>query len=145
MEGIKRLENMLEGQKDKYLNIIAKHLMQHTELDQAFLNEEKNFKDMAEYIKGKAKKEATGGVAVIEDATVFKWAVDYFIKSNNELGIKKTRLDRGKHGDVSKVEVKESEDEFGSIFDSDDENKNVATESNETKKEKIEQISLFGI
>lgn len=142
MEGIKRLEKMLEGQKDKYLNIIAKHLMQHTELDQAFLNEEKNFNDMAEYIKGKAKKQATSGVAVIEDEIVFKWAREYFIKSNKELEIKKTRLDRGKHGDVSKVEVKESEDEFGSIFDFDDSNENT---SNNNKKEESEQISLFGI
>ena len=142
MEGIERLAKMLEGQKDKYLNIIAKHLMQHTELDQAYLNEEKNLKDMAEYIKGKAKKQATGGVAVIEDEIVFKWAREYFIKSNNELGIKKTRLDRGKHGDVSKVEVKESEDEFGSIFDFDDNNENT---SNNNKKEESEQISLFGI
>ncbi len=144
MEGIERITKMLKGQKDKYLNVIAKHLMQHTELDQAFLNEEKNFKDMAEYIKGKAKKQATDGVAVIEDATVFKWARDYFIKSNKELGIKKTRLDRGKHGDVSKVEVKESE-EFGSIFDSDEDNKEISTEDNKDKKEEIEQISLFGI
>lgn len=137
MEGIKRLAKMLEGQEDKYLNIIVEHLMQHTELDQAFLNEEKNFKDMAEYIKGKAKKQATGGVAVIEDATVFKWAIDYFIKSNDELGIKKTRLDRGKHGDVSKVEVKENEDEFGSIFDANND------KEMDNKRDEIEQISFF--
>lgn len=137
MEGIKRLAKMLEGQEDKYLNVIVNHLMQHTELDQAFLNKEKNFKDMAEYIKGKAKKQATGGVAVIEDATVFKWAIDYFIKSNDELGIKKTRLDRGKHGDVSKVEVKENEDEFGSIFDTEND------EEMDNKRDEIEQISFF--
>ena len=126
MEGIERISKMLEGQKDKYLNVIVEHLMQHTELDKAFKNKEKNLKDMAEYIKSKAKKQATGGVAVIEDAIVFEWAIDYFVKSNNELGIKKTRLDRGKHGDVSKVEVKESEDEFGSIFDFDDSNENTS-------------------
>ena len=145
MEGIERISKMLEGQKDKYLNVIVEHLMQHTELDQAFKNKEKNLKDMAEYIKSKAKKQATGGVAVIEDAIVFEWAIDYFVKSNNELGIKKTRLDRGKHGDVSKVEVKESEEEFGSIFDSDEDNKEISTEDNKEKKEEIEQISLFGI
>ena len=145
MEGIERISKMLEGQKDKYLNVIVEHLMQHTELDQAFKNKEKNLKDMAEYIKSKAKKQATGGVAVIEDAIVFEWAIDYFVKSNNELGIKKTRLDRGKHGDVSKVEVKESEEEFGSIFDSDEDNKEISTEDNKEKKEEIEQISLFDI
>lgn len=140
MDGIKRLADMLEGQKDKYLNIIVNHLMLQTEMNEAFLNEEKNLKDMATYIKDKAKKQAKGGVAVIEDAVVFKWAKEYFIKSNKELGIKETRLDRGKHGDVTKVEVKENEDEFGSIFDFDDNHKNNIDNN---KKDEIEQISIF--
>lgn len=140
MDGIKRLADMLEGQKDKYLNIIVNHLMLQTEMNEAFLNEEKNLKDMATYIKDKAKKQAKGGVAVVEDAVVFKWAKEYFIKSNKELGIKETRLDRGKHGDVTKVEVKENEDEFGSIFDLDDNHENNIDNN---KKDEIEQISIF--
>ena len=55
MEGIKRLAEMLEGQKDKYLIIIVNHLMLQTEMNEAFLNEEKNLKDMATYIKDTAK------------------------------------------------------------------------------------------
>lgn len=140
MEGIKRLAEMLEGQKDKYLIIIVNHLMLQTEMNEAFLNEEKNLKDMATYIKDTAKKQAKSGVAVIEDAVVFKWAKEYFMKSNKELGIKETSLDSGKHGDVSKVETKENEDNFGSIFDIDDNNENT---SDNSKKEDIEQISLF--
>ena len=148
MEGIKRLAEMLEGQKDKYLIIIVNHLMLQTEMNEAFLNEEKNLKDMAINSpvivicgdKDTAKKQAKSGVAVIEDAVVFKWAKEYFMKSNKELGIKETRLDRGKHGDVSKVETKENEDNFGSIFDIDDNNENT---SDNSKKEDIEQISLF--
>ena len=134
MEGIKRLAKMLEGQKDKYLNIIVKYLMQHTELDQAFQNKEKNLKDMAEYIKGKAKKQATGGVAVIEDAIVFEWAIDYFIKSNEELKIKKATT---KKDEVEKVKNDKTADEFGSIFDTNND------EKTDTKKEEVEQISLF--
>lgn len=141
MEGIKRLAEMIEGQKDKYLIIIVNHLIQQTEMNESFLNEEKNLKDMATYIKDKAKKQAKDGVAVIEDAIVFKWAKEYFIKSNKELGIKETRLDRGKHGDVSKVEIRENEDDFGSIFDFDANNESNSANS---KKEDIEQISLFG-
>ena len=134
MEGINRLAKMLEGQKDKYLNIIVNHLMQHVELDQAFLNEEKNLKDMAEYIKGKARKEASGNVAVIEDSVVFDWAKEYFNKSNEELGIKKQADKTMKN--TTKENNKEN-DEFGSIFD---------FESNEnTEKEKNEQISLFSV
>ena len=40
MEGIKRLAEMLEGQKDKYLIIIVNHLMLQTEMNEAFLNED---------------------------------------------------------------------------------------------------------
>ena len=135
MDGIERLAKMLEGQKDKYLKIIVNHLMNFKELNEAYLNEEKNLKDMATYIKDKAKKQASGGVAIIEDDIVFKWAKDYFIKSNEELKIKKA--------ESKKIEKNtETNDEFGSIFDSCS-NENNVIESN--KKKEIEQISLFGI
>lgn len=140
MEGIQRLSKMVEGQKDKYLNIIVNHLKLHTELNEAFLNEEKNLKDMAEHIRNKAKKQSSNGVAVIEDETVFKWAREYFIKSNNELGIKKVKLEKCKHGDIKKVEVKDND--FGSIFDFEDDN-TTESENTNNSKENIEQISLF--
>ena len=134
MNGIERLSNMLECQKDKYLNVIVNYLMLQTEMDEAFLNEEKNLKDMATYIKDLARKQATNNVAVIEDEIVFQWAKDYFIKSNKELGIVKTRIERGKHGDAIKVPIEE--DEFGSIF-------GIEPVGKVEKKKDIEQISLF--
>lgn len=130
MNGIERLSEMIKGQKDKYLQIIVNHLMLQTEMSEAFLNEEKNLKDMATYIKDLAKKQATNNVAVIEDAVVFQWAKDYFNKSNEELGIKKIE-------EKNKTETVEK-DEFGSIFDLNNSNKNT-----ENKKEEIEQITLF--
>lgn len=130
MNGIERLSEMIKGQKDKYLQIIVNHLMLQTEMSEAFLNEEKNLKDMATYIKDLAKKQATNNVAVIEDAVVFQWAKDYFNKSNEELGIKKIEAKNNKET-VEK-------DEFGSIFDLNNTNKNT-----ENKKEEIEQITLF--
>lgn len=133
MEGIKRLANMLEGQKDKYLIVIVNYLMLQTEMNEAFLNEEKNLKEMATYIKDLARKQATNNVAVIEDEVVFQWAKDYFNKSNKELGITKTE---SKVNKTVKKETTKIEDEFGSIFG------NAPTEVGEMKKE-IEQISLF--
>lgn len=130
MNGIERLSEMIKGQKDKYLQIIVNHLMLQTEMSEAFLNEEKNLKDMATYIKDLAKKQATNNVAVIEDAVVFQWAKDYFNKSNEELGIKKIEVKNNKET-VEK-------DEFGSIFDLNNTNKNM-----ENKKEEVEQITLF--
>lgn len=130
MNGIERLSEMIKGQKDKYLQIIVNHLMLQTEMSEAFLNEEKNLKDMATYIKDLARKQATNNVAVIEDEVVFQWAKDYFNKSNEELGIKKIEVKNNKET-VEK-------DEFGSIFDFNNSNKNT-----ENKKEEIEQITLF--
>lgn len=130
MNGIERLSEMIKGQKDKYLQIIVNHLMLQTEMSEAFLNEEKNLKDMATYIKDLARKQATNNVAVIEDAVVFQWAKDYFNKSNEELGIKKIEAKNNKET-IEK-------DEFGSIFDFNNSNKNT-----ENKKEEIEQITLF--
>lgn len=130
MNGTERLSEMIKGQKDKYLQIIVNHLMLQTEMSEAFLNEEKNLKDMATYIKDLARKQATNNVAVIEDAVVFQWAKDYFNKSNEELGIKKIEVKNNKET-VEK-------DEFGSIFDFNNSNKNT-----ENKKEEIEQITLF--
>lgn len=135
MEGIKRLSKMLEGQKNKGLIRIVNHLMLQTEMDEAFLNEEKNLKDMAEYIYNTAYKQKTNKVEMIEDEVVFQWAKDYFIKTNKELGIKTMKVEKVKHSVISKVEVKD--EEFGSIFDSTD---NSCTEK---KQENIEQISLF--
>lgn len=135
MEGIQRLSKMIEGQKDKYLIIIVNHLMLQTEMNEAFLNEEKNLKEMATYIKDKARKQATNGVAVIEDDVVFQWAKDYFNKSNKELGIKKIE----KATKVENKEDKKTDGEFGSIFDIEE-----RVEKQEDKKD-IEQISLFGI
>lgn len=137
MNGIQRLSEMIKGQKDKSLIKIVSYLMLQTDMDQDFLKEEKELKEMAEYIKGLAKKEATNGVAIIEDETVYSWAKEYFIKSNKELGIKKYKIEKSKHGDVKKVEIKDEDDEFGSIFGESVENEQAE------KKEEVAQISLF--
>ena len=140
MNGISRLANMIKGQKDKYLIKIVEHLLLQTEMDQDFLKEEKNLKDMAEYIKDLARKQATNGVAVIEDDEVYRWAENYFKKSNEELGIKKTKSTEKKVEKV--VENNKDNDEFGSIFGSIFDSAPVEQEK---KKEEIEQISLFGM
>ena len=71
MDGIERLSEMIKGQKDKSLIKIVSYLMLQKEMKQDFLKEEKNLKEMAEYIKGLAKKEAVNGVAIIEDEAVY--------------------------------------------------------------------------
>lgn len=89
-DGIKRLDEMLQGQLDQGLIKVVEYLKGLTDIDtNLFLNEEKNLKGMCSYIKSRAKDFAINNVAVIEDETVYQWSRDYFEKSNEELGIKK--------------------------------------------------------
>lgn len=142
MDGIQRLVQMLEnynGKNKKYVKKVGEHLIQHTELNQAFLNEEKNLNDMLQYIEDKAKKRAVNNVAVIEDDDVYKWAINYFIKTNEELKIKTAKT---KSVETTKrIENNKEDDEFGSIFDIDSDNQNA--EILEQPKKENNQISLF--
>ena len=48
-------------------------------------------KQMYKYICDKARKQQKNNVAMIADKVVYLWAVTYFNKSNEELGIKKEK------------------------------------------------------
>ena len=133
MDGIQRLAEMIKGRKDKSLIKIVNYLMTQTQMEKDFLKKEKDLKKMMEYIRKLAKKVAINGVAMIDDETVYKWAKEFFIKSNEELGFKKYNVTKAKHGDIIKTEVN---DEFGSIFD-------IEEIPIEKGKKEIEQISLF--
>lgn len=74
---------------DKALIKIIKHLLNQSEMSDIYLKDEKNIKEMMDYIKSKAKEQAVNNVAIIEDQNVYDWAIEYYIKSNEELGINK--------------------------------------------------------
>ena len=74
---------------DKALIKIIKYLLNQPEMSDIYLKDEKNIKEMMDYIKSKAKEQAINNVAIIEDQNVYEWAIDYYIKSNEELGITK--------------------------------------------------------
>lgn len=74
---------------DKALIKIIKHLLNQPEMSDNYLKDEKNIKEMMDYIKSKAKEQAVNNVAIIEDQNVYDWAIEYYIKSNEELGINK--------------------------------------------------------
>ena len=158
MEGIKRINEMAEGQKDFVLLSIVKYLTNREDMDLNYLNEEKTLKGMAMYIQGEILKEYCKqnnikeasshakevkygnktarclAVGMSEEKT-YQLAINYFSKSNEELGIK---IEEKKKEETKTIDtINEEDDEFGSIFDSEDDNtKNV-------KEEKIEQISIF--
>ena len=158
MEGIKRIKEMAEGQKDFVLLEVVKYLVSREDMDEKYLNKEKNLKGMASYIQAEiindfCKKMNTknpssfakevkynGGntrclaVGMSEERT-YELAINYFSKSNEELGIKTEEV-KSKN---KEIRSENSDDEFGSIFDFD------TSDKKEKQKEEIEQISLFSV
>lgn len=160
MEGIQRLKKMVEGQKSVVLQQIVKYLISREDMNEKYLNKEKDLKGMADYINGEVLKsfcekmntknpsqlaekinlEGVNAKCLVIDFTkedTFKLAINYFNKSNNELGIKKKEVQPINATNQKNIK---NDEEFGSIFDF-----NTKTESTERKKEEIDQISLFGM
>ena len=88
MEGIERLENEVLEMNNYNVSVIFDYLKNREDLTQYFNNEEKSIKQMLEYIYEKARKQQRGNVAMISDNVVYLWAITYFSKSNEELGLK---------------------------------------------------------
>ena len=77
---------------------------------------------MYEYTCNQAEKQKVGKVAMISDNVVFLWAVNYFLKSNKELGLIKETKKEKTSIEIDKKEIKidnikkEDENEQMSIF-----------------------------
>ena len=102
MDGIERLKKLSEGQEDPSLLRVIEYLSNIDDMSEMFLNTDKSLKNMVDYIKGEAKKLSKDGYCWVEDGIVYQWAVDYWSKSDDELGIKKVTP-------KPKVEVKKEE------------------------------------
>lgn len=89
MNGIERLKKLAEGQEDPPLLRVIEYLVNIDDMSDKYLNETKTLKGMVDYVKGEAKKLAKDGYCWVEDATVYEWAVNYWSKTDDELGIKK--------------------------------------------------------
>lgn len=91
MNGYERIKELFlkDENKDKSLVQIVKHLMQQPDMNELYLNQDKNLKDMISFIENKAKDQAVNNVAIIPDTQVYDWAILYFTKSNEELGLTK--------------------------------------------------------
>lgn len=155
MEGIKRIKEMSEGQKDFVLLEVVEYLTSREDMNQKYLNKEKTLKGMALYIQGQIIKDfckkmntkdpeslaqvvkydnkSTKCLAIgMSKEKTFELAINYFDKTNEELGIKAE--------EINKKETIKKEEKFGPIFGI------TSVASTEKKKSKeIEQISLFTI
>ena len=89
MNGVERLKKLAEGQEDPPLLRVIEYLVNIDDMSDKYLNETKTLKGMVDYIKGEAKRLTKDGYCQVEDATVYEWAVNYWNKTDEELGIKK--------------------------------------------------------
>lgn len=98
LDGIERIKILAKEVKDKPLLKIIDYLLTRNDMNDKYLNEEKNLSQMIQYIKAEAKKRAINGVAVIEDEEVYNLAIHYFdeansnLKINNNVDLKEAKL-----------------------------------------------------
>lgn len=92
MKGLERLENEVLEMNNSNISAIFDYLKTRADLYEKFNNEEKSIRQMYEFIYEKARKQKVDNVAMISDRVVYLWAVTYFIKINDELGLKEKRV-----------------------------------------------------
>lgn len=89
MNGFDRLKEQVKGQEDSALNQVIEYLISRDDMEQKYLNEEKNVKEMCNFIKGKGKVHAKNGWNFITNEVVFAWAIMYWALPNSFLKINK--------------------------------------------------------
>ena len=87
MEGIERIKILASEIKDSALLKIIEYLLSREDMNEKYLNEEKNLTNMVNYIKSEARKKQNNGIAMIEDQVVFGWAIHYFDETDEQLGL----------------------------------------------------------
>lgn len=87
MNGVERIKVLASEIRDKALLKIIDYLINRTDMNEKYLNEEKSLKQMVQYIKDRAKAQAQNGMAMIEDEVVYGWAIHYFDEPNSVLNL----------------------------------------------------------
>ena len=130
MNGIERLQEAVKGQEDAALRQTVDYLISRKDMEQRYLNEEKNLKGMVDFIREKSKKHLKNGWAYITNEVVFAWAIMYFSLPNELLKIKENK-------EIQKKPNKEVKEKNNVIPI--EKGKKVIEE-----KKKVDQLSLFG-
>lgn len=111
MKGIERIKQFSKETKDQNIKKVAEYLINREDMNDKFLNEEKNLTDMWEFIRDKAREKAINGCAVLEDQDVYNFAVHYFDETNEALGIKTSKKQNKPKEENTKQEAKVEENE----------------------------------
>ena len=91
MNGYDRIKSMVKDQKDEALKQTVNYLLSRPDLEQKFLNEDKNLDEMCKFIKEKGRQHCHNGWNYITNELVYAWAVMYFSLPNSFLKIKSTQ------------------------------------------------------
>lgn len=82
LNAINKLNGEVKDTKDGYKKLVVAHLTKRIKEDSGLgddvAQDGKTLDGCIAYIKDQAKKHASNGVAVIEDAKVYEWAEDYY-------------------------------------------------------------------
>ena len=116
---------MVKDQKDEALKQTVNYLLSRPDLEQKFLNEDKNLDEMCKFIKEKGRQHCHNGWNYITNELVYAWAVMYFSLPNSFLKIKSTQT----KNILNKPNNTPTKDNVIPI---------------EKAKEKVKQLSLFG-
>ena len=107
MDGLERLEKEAVEMNNHNVILIFNYIKEKESLRDKFNNEEKTIKGMYEFICNKARTVSQNNVAMVQDNIVYLWAMAYFNKTNEELGINKKVSTPKK--ETKKTEVKKEE------------------------------------
>lgn len=89
MEGIERLKLLANDIKKQPNLKIVDYLVSRNDMNEKYLNEEKSLNQMFEFITQQARKKSNGDCVMIDDDTVFGWAIHYWDEPNDKLGLDK--------------------------------------------------------
>ena len=133
MDGILRLKKLLEGQEDTALKQVVSYLCTREDLNEKFLNPEKDLNGMVLYIQKKANEHAHNGWNFVSDKVVYAWAVTYFIFSNEQLKINNSSSNKESK---NKLSQKNEEISKNNII-------NLENIKNKKESQGTEQLTLF--
>ncbi len=130
MNGFDRLREQAKDQEDSALKQVIEYLISRDDMEPKYLNEEKNIKEMCNFIKEKGKVHAKNGWNFITNEVVFAWAIMYWALPNAFL-----KINTPKETKNIVTEEKTTKNNVVSI--------NTAKKVLEEKKQ-VEQLTLFG-
>lgn len=128
MSGIERLEAEVLEINNYNISVIFDYLKTREDLYEKFDNEEKTMDGLYDYIYSKAEKLRYKNMAMVDNKLVYIWSINYFLKTNDELGIKPKRvmpptpsevLEKAnkKKEEAKKLEEKKQEDNQINLFE----------------------------